>query len=159
MSQTPPPIPPPVPPVSPEPSSPFAAVPSQTPVDYTADVNVGSGKALAVCSYAFNFVQLPFFAVPLVMQDNNFAIYHARQCLLMWLFAIASSIVCAIIAVVGSFICIGPVIAVILGVCVWLFLLVINIMGVIQAVNGEAKPLPIVGEYAERWFGGIRKKA
>lgn len=50
-------------------------------------------------------------------------------------------------------ICIGVII--LLGGMI--FLLVLNVMGLINAINGKQEPLPIIGRYAEDWFKGITK--
>jgi uncharacterized membrane protein len=36
-----------------------------------------------------------------------------------------------------------------------LFFLVLWIMGLIAAINGQHKPLPLVGEYFQKWFANI----
>lgn len=110
---------------------------------------VEAGRAFAILSYALSFIGLPFFLVPLIMRNNEFSLYHAKQCLMLWLAGI-------VVSVVGGFLtllCIGVLILLGGGI----FLLVLNIMGLISAINGEQKPLPVIGKYAEQWFAGITK--
>lgn len=38
-----------------------------------------------------------------------------------------------------------------------IFLLVLAVMGLINAVKGEQKPIPVIGKFAEDWFKGISK--
>ena len=38
-----------------------------------------------------------------------------------------------------------------------IFLLVLNILGLVNAVNGQAKPVPVIGKWGEDWFKGLQK--
>ena len=58
---------------------------------------------------------------------------------------VASSILMAV--------CIGAILMPLSGV----FLLVLNIMGLISATKLEQKPLPLIGKWGEDWFKGIQK--
>jgi uncharacterized membrane protein len=121
---------------------PPASTPARSP-------DVEAGRAFAILSYALSFIGLPFFLVPLIMRNNEFSLYHAKQCLILWLAGLAVSIVGGILTIL----CIGLVILLAGGI----FLLVLNIMGLINAINGEQKPLPVIGVYADQWFKGITK--
>jgi uncharacterized membrane protein len=110
---------------------------------------IGDGKAFAVLSYALSFVSVPFFLVPLVMRNNAFSLYHAKQCLLLWLAGIAVSVVCVPLMAI----CIGFILLPLAGIG----LVVLGIMGLVAATRGEIKPLPLIGKYAEDWFKGIQK--
>lgn len=37
---------------------------------------------------------------------------------------------------------------------IWLGLLVLWVMGLIAALNGQQKPVPVLGENYQKWFGG-----
>ena len=110
---------------------------------------VEEGKVFAILSYALSIIGLPFFLIPLIMRNNEFSLYHAKQTLIIWLAGIAAGIVSGIL----SFICIG----IVLGVAAAIFLLVLTIMGLINAAQGEEKPLPLIGQWGEEWFKGITK--
>jgi len=110
---------------------------------------VADGKAFAVLSYVLSLIGLPFFLVPLIMRNNAFSLYHAKQCLMLWLVGIVGGILSAVLAVV----CIG----VVLGLLLAVFGLVLTIMGIINASNGVVKPLPVIGRWGEDWFKGIVK--
>ena len=111
---------------------------------------VQQGKTFAILSYALSLIGLPFFLVPLIMRNNEFSLYHAKQCLMIWLGGVAVSIVGSILSVI----CIG-VIILIAGM---IFLLVLDIMGLINAVKGLQKPLPVIGQWGEDWFKGLQKQ-
>lgn len=112
-----------------------------------ADV-VQKGKLFALLSYACNFVGLPFWIVPLAMRDNAFSLYHAKQCFVAFIIGVGIGLIS--IPLTALF-CIGFVTA---GAAV-VFMLVCNIIGLINVSNGHAKPLPIIGRWGEDWFNGI----
>lgn len=109
------------------------------------------GKVMAILSYAINILGIPFFIVPLIMRNNEFSLFHAKQNLMIWIIAVIGSAV----GFALSFVCIGLLVFPIL----WVFLLIVNIMGIINAANLQYKPLPIIGPMAENWFAGIGKAA
>ena len=49
------------------------------------------GKAFAILSYVLNFLGIPFWLVPLIMRNNSFSLYHAKQYLILWLAGAAGS--------------------------------------------------------------------
>ena len=113
------------------------------------------GKAFAILSYALNFVGLPFFLVPLIMRNNAFSLYHAKQCLILWLLGVASGVASGILIATVVLACVVPIIWLAVGI----FCLVLNIIGLMNATKLETKPLPLIGQWAEEWFKGIRKAA
>lgn len=79
------------------------------------------------------------FFLPLLMAPkSHFAKYHANQGLLLLIAAIAVHVLANVIPFFGWLV-IGPV-----G---YVFLLVLFIMGILNASRGETKPLPIIGSY------------
>ena len=68
---------------------------------------------------------------------------------MIWLAGIVVGMVGSLLMVV----CVG----VILLPAGMIFLLVLAVMGLINAVKGEQKPIPVIGKYAEDWFKGISK--
>lgn len=89
-----------------------------------------SNKLLAAISY-IGFL----FLVPLlVAKDDAFARYHANQGLVLFL----AGIVIGIIAIIPI---IGWIISLVGGVATFVFM----ILGIVNAVKGEMKPLPLIG--------------
>ena len=121
--------------------------PESTVPEGTGDVE--EGKAFAVLSYALSFVGIPFFLVPLIMRNNTFALYHAKQCLILWLGGIAV----AIVSMLLSFVCIGIIIGPVLGI----LLLVLCILALVNASKGVMEPVPVIGKWGEEWFKGLTK--
>lgn len=129
-----------------QPVQPAEAAPQTPSMD---PKEIEDGKAFAILSYALNFVGLPFFLVPLITRNNEFSLYHAKQNLMLWLVGIVGGVVCGLLMIV----CVGLILLPLLTV----FLLVLNIIGLINAIKGEPKPLPLIGKWGEEWFKGLRK--
>ena len=122
--------------------------PNQVP-PAPVSTEVEEGKTFAILSYALGLIGLPFFLIPLIMRNNEFSLYHAKQCLLLWLAGLVVSVIGSVLMIV----CIGIVILT----AGWVFLLVLDIMGLANAIKGEQKPLPLIGKYADEWFKGLKK--
>ena len=118
-----------------------------TPAPVSQEVE--EGKTFAILSYALGLVCIPFFLVPLITRNNDFSLYHAKQCLLLWLASLVVSVIGSILMVV----CIGMI----LLPAGMIFLLVLDIMGLVAAIKGEQKPVPLIGKYADEWFKGLKK--
>jgi uncharacterized membrane protein len=92
-----------------------------------------AGKTMAIIAY---FV----FFVPLLVEEakkNKFAMYHTEQ-------SIVLLIVNLIVNIIGIVTC-G------IGYILFIPLLVFYIMGIINAVKGEAKPVPLIGQWGEKF--------
>lgn len=103
---------------------------------------VEEGKVFAILSYIIPILCL----IPLIMRNNDFSLYHAKQCLLIWIAFLVTSVINVI-----------PCLGQIIWLAVAVFLLVVDIMGLINAVKGEMKPIPLIGKWAEDWFKGVTK--
>lgn len=110
---------------------------------------IAGGQTFAILSYALSLALLPFFFVPLILRNNSFSLYHAKQSLILWILGIVSLYIGSLLMVI----CVGLLIIVATSI----LLVVLNIVGLIHAIKGEQKPLPLVGKWAETWFDGIRK--
>ena len=105
----------------------------ETPKTNNADVE--KNKVMAIVGY---IIPILFF-VPLLNEDSKkspFAKFHANQQLVLLISAIVIDIVGTVIPFLGWFI-ILPIGSIII--------LVIAIMGIINAAKGEMKKLPIIG--------------
>ena len=111
--------------------------------------DVEEGKTFAILSYVLMFVGLPFFLIPLIMRNNDFALYHAKQCLIVSL----AMLVGVVISVPLIAVCVGVVLGILVGIAYYVF----AIIGLINTCKGEAKPLPLIGKWGEDWFKGLRK--
>lgn len=131
---------------TPEAAEASAAAPETTPDTDAGGEEVEAGKAFSVLSYVLNFLGLPFFLLPLIQRNNAYSLFHAKQCLMVWLSAL-------ILSALNVIPCLGQI-AFVVGLVA---LQVFNIIGLINATKGEAKPLPVIGKWGEDWFKGITK--
>ena len=74
--------------------------------------------------------------------------YHLRQTLLLFIIAIVYQIVITFITMAVPFV--GLILSI-----ASLGFLVLWIMGLISAINGEEKPMPLIGVKAQELFKGI----
>jgi len=111
--------------------------PSPAPAAPQADkADADKNKAMAVIGY---IIPILFF-IPLITEAKNsrFAKFHANQQLMLLISAVVVNIVGSIIPFLGWFI-ILPIGSIVL--------IVFAIMGIINAVKGEMKKLPVIGGF------------
>ncbi len=101
--------------------------------DTTADfdaADIEKNKLMAVLAYII-------FLIPLIVaKDSRFARFHTNQGLVLFISAIIFSIV-AVIPIIGWII--APIIGILIT--------VLSIIGIINALNGRTKELPIIGKF------------
>jgi uncharacterized membrane protein len=127
-----------------------APAPSAPSAPSAAAQEIADGKAFAILSYALNYFGLPFWLVPLIMRSNEFSLYHAKQCLTLWL-------ACLVLVPVSVVLIPACGVGLPLLFAVFVASLVFHILGLINAINGKMAPLPLIGSFGEQWFAGIRK--
>lgn len=102
---------------------------ADTTAEYSRE-DIEKNKVMAVLAYII-------FLIPLLAaKDSPFAKFHTNQGLVLFLGAIASSII-AVIPIIGW------IVAPILG----LVVTILAIIGIINALGGKAKELPIIGKF------------
>lgn len=106
------------------------------------DTNTDNGKTVAIIAY----ITLIGWIIALVMNNGNktaLGSFHVRQSL--------------------GIMCVGVVLAIISGFLgIWILSSIINlavlvfwILGLVSAVQGEMKPVPVLGEQFQEWFKGV----
>lgn len=111
-----------------------------TPPPAAAVATSTEDKTVAILSY----ITLIGFIIALVMHGSNktkLGAYHLRQTLGFVVTGFA----------VG-FIMIIPILGWLIALIAWPVFLVLWIMGIISAVNGQMKPVPLIGEHYQKWF-------
>lgn len=99
---------------------------------------------MAVLAYFGILVLIPILAA----KESKFARFHANQGLIFLITGVAYSIFVQVVIKIVSFI--SYVLAGIVGIALglaWLLLLVLAIIGIINAVKGEFKQLPLIGQF------------
>ena len=115
------------------PPMPTASATTDPLMSDTADAE--QNKVMGILAY----IGILFIVPMLAAKESRFAMYHANQGLVLFLFSLAiglANVVGGIIPVIGWF-----VILPLAGIAS----LVFAIMGIINAANGQMKPLPLIG--------------
>ncbi len=102
---------------------------ADTTAEYDAQ-DIEKNKVMAVLAYILFFIPL------LAAKDSKFARFHTNQGLVLFLGGIIASVV-AVIPVIGW------IVAPIAG----LVITVLAIIGILNALNGRAKELPVIGKF------------
>jgi uncharacterized membrane protein len=108
-----------------------------------ADIN--DGKTMAILAYIF-------FIIPLLAaRDKKFAMYHTEQALILWIaFIIIYIAVWIVLFIVGQISSSLACVISILTFIPWVAYLVLWIMGLLNAIGGKVKELPVVGKYGAK---------
>lgn len=107
-----------------------------------------NGKTTAIVSYITIIGWLIAYFGMHQSKKTSLGSYHLRQTLLLILcgvgYWILTFVVTMVVPLLGLIFLIG-----------WLGFLVLWIIGLIAAINGEEKPMPLIGEKAQELFKGI----
>jgi len=106
---------------------------------------VGEDKTVAIVSY----LTIIGFIVAVVIHGNKktkLGSYHLRQTLGLVVTAIA-------LWVLGFVLAFVPIIGWFTILLCWIGLFVLWLIGFIAAANGRMKPVPVLGESYQKWFG------
>ena len=86
------------------------------------------------------------FLIPLLAGKTDYTRFHANQGLVLFIADVILGIAAGIVGAILGFIPIlGAVIAGIIGGAASIFSLILMIIGIVNAAQGEMKPLPIIG--------------
>ena len=106
------------------------------------DKTIEEGKIFAFIGYWGLLFLVPLLA----KKDNKFALFHAKQGMVLCIAAVALVIIMVILGFV-------PILNIIVGILGWIVLLgigVFAIIGMIKALTGDYWKMPIFGDIAEK---------
>lgn len=113
--------------------------------EYTAE-EIEQNKVVCILAYFGILFFLPLVACP----DSKYGKFHANQGLLVLLMELVVSVVSGLFSALGIipvigllFVALAGIIGGILGLCTT----VLAILGIINAAQGKAKELPIIGKF------------
>ena len=109
--------------------------PLAPPTGSTEDTE--KGKGLAWLSYLGILWLVPMLA----NKDNQFCKFHVKQGIMLTILAVATGVVAWI-----------PILGWLIGIVVYLFILVMEILGIVNALSGKYWKLPVLGDLAANWF-------
>lgn len=98
------------------------------------DKEVGEGKIFAVVSYWFILCILPF----LLRRDNKFAIFHAKQALVLFIFFVA-----------GFIFSIIPFLGWAMRLVLFVYL-ILSLLGTVRALQGKYSRIPLIADIADK---------
>ena len=100
--------------------------------------DVEQNKVFAAIGYLGILFLVPMLAAP----KSPYAQFHAKQGMVLFITALIMSVVLAI-----------PILGWVIGGLGEIFVIVLMIMGILNAVNGQEKPLPVIGQFAGKVGG------
>lgn len=106
-----------------------------------ASKEVEEGKIFAFLGVFLTIIG--FIIVLLAKKENKYAMYYAKQGLVLF-------IAWVIVAIVGMILAFIPILGWLVWVVLYLGMLILWIIGWINALSGVEKPIPIIGKYAEK---------
>jgi uncharacterized membrane protein len=112
------------------------STPSAPPAASTED------RTVAILAYV-TWVGLVIAIVMHSSKKTQVGAFHLRQSLGLW---IAGTVICVGLAITV----VGAVLIPFVGLGLFIF----AIMGLINAINGQMKPVPLVGAMFQKWFAG-----
>ena len=93
--------------------------------------DIEKNKTMAGLAYFLFF--LPLITCP----ESQYAKFHANQSLILWIVGIAGNIILRMLPIIGWILM--PLFSI--------GILIFGIIGLINGLNGQAKELPIIGQY------------
>ena len=106
--------------------------------------DIEDNKVMAILSYIGILFLIPLIAAP----NSKFARYHTNQGLVLF---IADIIVGAAVSIIGTILAfipiIGWIVATLVSLVAGIAILALIIVGIINAANGKAKELPVIGKF------------
>ncbi len=104
---------------------------------------IEKGKTAAITAYILIIGVFIAMSMNSGEEKNAFASFHIRQALGLSL----------------TFISLGLIISnfdsLMISISMWIFLSVLWVSGIFSAINGETKPIPLLGNYFQKWFASI----
>jgi len=107
--------------------------------------DIEPGKLWAILSWIFLILGI----VPVIQKENKFALYHGKQALFLCILQVGWAIVA--LGILG-WVCIG----LILYPIGWIFLLVLQVMGLVYSIQGQYKPTPLLGQLGLKMFKSVQ---
>ena len=105
--------------------------------------SIEKGKTAAITSYILIIGVFIAMSINSGEDKNSFASFHIRQALGLSLTFISLGLI------ISNFD--NPMISV----SMWIFLSVLWTYGIFNAINGQTKPIPLLGTYFQKWFENI----
>jgi uncharacterized membrane protein len=105
--------------------------------------DIEKGKTAAITSYILIIGVFIAMSMNSGEEKNPFASFHIRQALGLSLIFISLGLI------------ISNFDSLMISISMWIFLSVLWTYGIFSAINGETKPIPLLGNYFQKWLENI----
>lgn len=105
--------------------------------------NIEAGKTTAITSYILGIGVFIAMSMNSGEDKNEFASFHIRQGLGLTITFFSLGVI------------IGNFDSLMISVPMWIFISVLWTYGIFSAIKGETKPVPLLGEYFQKWLKSI----
>lgn len=105
--------------------------------------DIEKGKTAAITSYILIIGVFIAMSMNSGEEKNPFASFHIRQALGLSLIFISLGLI------------ISNFDSLMISISMWIFLSVLWTYGIFSAINGETKPIPLLGNYFQKWLVNI----
>lgn len=105
--------------------------------------DIEKGKTAAITSYILIIGVFIAMSMNSGEEKNTFASFHIRQALGLSLIFISLGLI------------ISNFDSLMISISMWIFLSVLWTYGIFSAINGETKPIPLLGNYFQKWLVNI----
>lgn len=102
--------------------------------------DVAENKGIAALSYLGILCLIPLLA----KRESKFAQFHAKQGLVLLIVEVIFGFLAGVLAII-------PVIGWIIDVVVWLYIVIMIIMGLINSLSGKYWEMPLLGQFAKKF--------
>ena len=101
---------------------------------------IKEGKSIAWLSYLGILVIIPV----LTQKENPYTKFHIKQGLTLFIFSFAWSFLQFLFNII-------PYFGFFINICIWIFLSVLGIIGIINSLQGKTILLPVIGQLGEKF--------
>jgi len=105
--------------------------------------DIEKGKTAAITSYILIIGVFIAMSMNSDEEKNPFASFHIRQAMGLSLIFISLGLI------------ISNFDSLMISISMWIFLSVLWTYGIFSAINGETKPIPLLGNYFQKWLANI----
>ncbi len=123
------------------------------PVTPAAVPAITEDRTVAILAYVTPILMGVGIVIAILIHNGKktaLGAYHLRQSLGL----LVASIVAWVAMMIIGFVPILNMTLLVIAPVLWLGFFVFWVMGLISAINGQQKPLPLVGEHFQKWFAG-----
>jgi uncharacterized membrane protein len=115
-----------------------------TPETQFEPADVEANKVMGILAYIWLLFLVPLLAAP----DSGFARFHANQGLVLFITSVILGVAGGITSTILGFMPIfGGFLAEMIGLAIWAVGIIFMVIGIVNAANGKAKELPIIGKF------------